>query len=63
MKSIRADLPRELESAELLVLADYHYADPNSDHDAIKRDIDYVAQHDNAYAVFSDAGRCVCPTM
>ena len=53
MKAIRADLPRELESVELLVLADYHYADPNSDHDLIKRDIDYVAQHDNAYAVLA----------
>ena len=53
MKAIRADLPRELESVELLVLADYHYADPNSDHDAIKRDIEYVAQHDNAYAVLA----------
>lgn len=53
MKAICADLPRDLESVELLVLADYHYADPNSDHDAIKRDIDYVAQHDNAYAVLA----------
>ena len=53
MKAIRADLPREFESVELLILADYHYADPNSDHEAIKRDIEYVAQHDNAYAVLA----------
>ena len=53
MKAIRADLPREFESVELLILADYHYADPNSDHEAIKRDIKYVAQHDNAYAVLA----------
>ena len=53
MKSIRADLPNTLESVEVLVLADYHYADPNSDHDAIKRDIDYVAQHENAYALLA----------
>lgn len=53
MKAIRADLPNTLESVELLVLADYHYADPHSDHDAIKRDIEYVATHDNAYCVLA----------
>ena len=42
-----------LESVELLVLADYHYADPHSDHDAIKRDIEYVATHENAYCVLA----------
>ena len=53
MKAIRADLPAELKSIELLVLADYHYADPNSDHDAIRKDIDYVNSHDNAYCVWA----------
>lgn len=53
MKAIRADLPTTLESVELLVLADYHYADSNSDHDLIKRDIDYVATHENAYAILA----------
>ena len=53
MKAIRADLPKTLETVELLVLADYHYADPHSDHNAIKRDIDYVATHDNAYCVLA----------
>lgn len=53
MKAIRADLPKELESVELLVIADYHYADPNSDHDAIKRDLEYIATHDNAYCVLA----------
>lgn len=53
MKAIRADLSVEHKEIELLVLADYHYADPHSDHDAIKRDIEYVAMHDNAYAVLA----------
>ena len=48
MRAIRADLPTTLETVELLVLADYHYADPHSDHDAIKQDIEYVATHENA---------------
>lgn len=53
MKAIRADLPKTLESVELLVLADYHYADPHSDHDAIKRDIEYVASRDDTYCVLA----------
>ena len=40
MKAIRADLSTEHKSIELLVLADYHYADPHSDHNAIRKDID-----------------------
>ena len=53
MRAIRADLSAEHKSIELLVLADYHYADPNSDHDAIRKDIDYVNTHDNAYCVLA----------
>ena len=53
MRAIRADLPTTLETVELLVLADYHYADPHSNHDAIKRDIAYVAEHENAYCVLA----------
>lgn len=51
MKAIKADLSADYKSIELLVLADYHYADPHSDHDAIQRDIEYVTSHDNAYCV------------
>lgn len=51
MKAIRADLSADYKSIELLALADYHYADPNSDHDAIRKDIDYVNSHENAYCV------------
>jgi predicted phosphodiesterase len=53
LKAIRADLSADLKSIELLVLADYHYADPHSDHDAIRKDIDYVKSHDNAYCVLA----------
>ena len=53
MRAIRADLSAEHKSIELLVLADYHYADQNSDHDAIRKDIDYVNKHDNAYCVLA----------
>ena len=53
MKAIKVDLSTEHKSIELLVLADYHYSDPNSDHDAIRKDIDYVNSHDNAYCVLA----------
>ena len=53
MKSIRTDLSADISEIELLILADYHYADPNSDHDAIRRDIDYVNSHENAYCVLA----------
>ena len=53
MRAIRADLSADYKSIELLVLADYHYADPHSDHDAIRKDIDYVNLHENAYCVLA----------
>jgi len=53
MRAIRADLSADYKSIELLVLADYHYADPHSDHDAIRKDIDYVNSHENAYALLA----------
>ena len=53
MKAIRVDLPTTHKSIELLVLADYHYADPHSDHQAIRKDIDYVNSHQNAYCVLA----------
>ena len=53
MKAIRADLSADYKSIELLVLADYHYADPHSDHDAIRKDIDYVNSHENAYCALA----------
>ena len=43
----------DYKSIELLALADYHYADPNSDHDAIRKDIDYVNSRENAYCVLA----------
>lgn len=53
MKAIRADLSADYKQIELLVLADYHYADPRSDHQAIRRDIDCVNSHENAYCVLA----------
>lgn len=43
----------DYKSIEILVLADYHYSDPHSDHQAIRKDIDYVNSHDNAFCVLA----------
>lgn len=53
MKPITADLPSDINNIEIVVLADYHYADPNSDKDAIKCDIDYILSKDNVYCVLA----------
>lgn len=53
MKAIRVDLPNDLHEAEVFVVADYHYADPNSDKDAMRRDISEIASKPNAYCVLA----------
>lgn len=53
LRAVRADLPNEHKSLELVVFSDWHYSDPNSAHDLIQRDIDYVLSHDNAYCVLA----------
>ncbi len=53
MKAIRADLSADFKSIEIVVLADYHYSDPHSDHQAIRKDIDYVNSHDNVFCVLA----------
>lgn len=53
MKPIKAELSADYKTIELLILADYHYADPHSDHKAIQKDIDYVLEHDDAYCILA----------
>lgn len=53
MKAIRADLSANFKEIELLILADYHYGDPHCNIGAIKRDVDYLKSHDNAFCVFA----------
>lgn len=53
LKAIRADLSKDLKEIEILALADWHWADPQSDHDRIRADIEYIAAHDNAYCILN----------
>ena len=53
MKTIKADLPKELKSLELHIFADEHIGDNNCDIERVKERIDYVATHENAYCVLN----------
>lgn len=34
-------------------MADYHWADPNSDHEKIMEDLKYIEEHDNCFAILN----------
>lgn len=53
MKSIKVELPSTLLNAEIIAFADNHWADPNSDHDKVRADIDYVLNKDNAFCILN----------
>lgn len=53
MKSIRADLSENFKELELIAFSDWHWSDPHSNHETIKRDIDYVLNKDNAFCVLN----------
>ena len=53
MKPIKIDLSEELTEIEIMPVADYHWADPNSDHDKIMEDIAYIRDHDNVFAILN----------
>ena len=53
MKAVKIELSEELKEIEILAVADYHWADPNSDHDRIRNDIKYIEEHDNVFCVLN----------
>ena len=53
MKSIKCDLPSDISVLELHTFADEHIRDEHSDIDRIKKRIQYVAEHKNAYCVLN----------
>ena len=53
MKAVKIELSEELKEIEILAVADYHWADPNSDHDRISKDIKYIEEHDNVFCVLN----------
>ena len=53
MKPIKIDLSEQLKEIEILPIADYHWADPNSDHDKIAGDIAYIRDHENCFCILN----------
>ena len=53
MKPIKIDLPADLKEIEIMPVADYHWADPTSDHAKIQEDLEYIRTHDNCYCVLN----------
>ena len=53
MKAIKVDLSKEFEEIELVVVADNHWSSPQSDHDKIERDIEYIRTHDNVFCILN----------
>ena len=51
MKPIRIDLSEDLKEIEIMPVADYHWADPNSDHDKIMADLKYI--NENVYCILN----------
>lgn len=51
MKVIPIELSDELSGIEIRPIADWHYSDPNSDHEKIMEDIAYIRDRDNVYTV------------
>lgn len=53
MKTIKANLPSNIETLELHIFADEHIGDPHSDLSRLKERIDYVANTPNAYCILN----------
>lgn len=53
MKPIRIDLSENFKEIEIIPVADYHWADPNSDHEKIMADIAYIRDRENCFCVLN----------
>ena len=53
MKAIKADLSEQFKEIEVMLIADWHWADPASDHDKIRADLEYIKTHDNCFCVLN----------
>ena len=53
MKPIKIDLSENFKEIEIMSVADYHWADPNSDHDKIMEDIAYIRDRENCFCVLN----------
>ena len=53
MRPIRIDLSEDFKEIDIMPVADYHWADPNSDHEKIMEDIARIRDHENCFCVLN----------
>lgn len=53
MKTVKADLPSDLETLEIHIFADEHLGDEHCDVARLKKRIDYVSEKENAYCILN----------
>ena len=53
MKAQKIELSENLKEMEIMAIADWHWSDPNSDHDKIMSDIAYIRDHDNVFYIMN----------
>ena len=53
MKSIKIDLSEKLSEIIIVPVADYHWADPQSDHKKIMEDIAFIRDTENVFCVLN----------
>lgn len=53
MHIIKCTLPRELSSVQIVPIADTHLGDPRADVALLNERIQYIAEHENAYAILN----------
>lgn len=53
MKTVKVDLSENLQSVEIHPFADWHIGDSSCNKELIKRQIEELAQKDNAYAILN----------
>lgn len=53
LKAVKADLSENFKEIEIMALADWHWSDPQSDHNKIKADLEYIATHDNVFCILN----------
>ena len=53
MKPIKIDLSENFKEIDIMPVADYHWADPNSDHAKIMEDLTYIKEHENCFCVLN----------
>jgi len=53
MKAVKIDLSKDFTDIDIIPVADYHWADPQSDHGKIMSDIKYIMDNPNVFCILN----------